>query len=234
MKTQQVPSQSPVQMPRRQIICLWQVFCPCYPLPWIILIILFTSLLESEEGGSSFSTEEEFAESSMHSRGYITGQLFLNLHHCHPLVQELLLSRLLTFYTSKKQFTADVDFFYPFCVSYFRLIFCVATSPTLVRALTFFTSRFSKLCVEGLEFLSVLALWICLHTSRTTLTKYYLFLFLSFVVGMKTTRLLWRCVQLGTSLLSCTKNRFLACATPYLLSFFPVRLLLWLLFTQFG
>ena len=92
-------------------------------------IILFTSLLESEEGGSdSSSAEEESTESSLRSRGYITGQLFLNLHHCHPLVQELLLSRLLNFYTSKKQFTADVDFFYPFCVSYFSLIFCIATS----------------------------------------------------------------------------------------------------------
>lgn len=92
-------------------------------------VSLFTSILESEEGGSdSSSAEEESSESSLRSRGYITGQLFLNLHHCHPLVQDLLLSRLLTFYTSKKQFTADVDFFYPFCVSYFPLTFCVATS----------------------------------------------------------------------------------------------------------
>ena len=92
-------------------------------------ISLFSSFLESEEGGSdSSSAEEESSESSLRSRGYITGQLFLNLHHCHPLVQDLLLSRLLTFYTSKKQFTADADFFYPFCVSYFPLTFCVATS----------------------------------------------------------------------------------------------------------
>ena len=105
-------------------------------------IILFTSLLESEEGGSdSSSAEEESAESSMCSRGYITGQLFLKLHHCHPLVQELLLSRLLTFYTSKKQFTADVDFFYPFCVSYFHLTFlrCHFTNLSLCTNILYFS-----------------------------------------------------------------------------------------------
>jgi hypothetical protein len=32
----------------------------------------------------------------------------------------MLLSRLLDYYTSKKHFTADVDFFFPFCVSLFR------------------------------------------------------------------------------------------------------------------
>ena len=86
--------------------------------------MLLTSLLESEEAGSdSSSAEDESTESKMRSRGYITGQLFLNLHHCHHLVQKMLLSRLLSFYTSKKQFTNDVNFFFPFCVSYFRLTF---------------------------------------------------------------------------------------------------------------
>ena len=70
----------------------------------------------NDSANDTSSGEEESASTRLASQGYITGQLFLNMHHLHRLVQEFLLSRLLTFYTSKKQFTNDVDFFFPFCV----------------------------------------------------------------------------------------------------------------------
>jgi len=196
-------------------------------------VSLFTSILESEEGGSDSSSAEE-----------VCWELFAQqrVHHWTAFLE----STSLPSFGSGSSFIQTPEFLYQqeaihcwrwfllsFLCKLFSLNFLRCHFRTLVRAITYFTSRFSKLCVVGLEFFSVLASWIFSLTSRTTSTKFLLFLFHSSVVGMKTTRLLWRCVELCTSLLSCTKNRFLACATPYLLSFFPVRLLRWLHLTQF-
>ena len=87
--------------------------------PSLFFTFLHTSFSESEDGGddSSSGDDESGGRRSFSSQGYITGQLFLNMHHVHKLLQEMLLARLLDFYATKKQFCNDVDFFFPFSVS---------------------------------------------------------------------------------------------------------------------
>ena len=66
------------------------------------------------------------------------------------MVQELLLSRLLNFYTSKKHFTADVDFFFPFCVSLFRFTFWHSYFPVLYSWTNIFLFSFQQIMRGGL------------------------------------------------------------------------------------
>ena len=116
--------------------------------PSLFFTFLHTSFSESDDGGadSSSGDDESGGRKSISSHGYITGQLFLNMHHVHKLLQEMLLARLLDFYTTKKQFCNDVDFFFPFSVSNIPFISCFL-KPTMQVTMgekSFFTSANSS------------------------------------------------------------------------------------------
>ena len=70
-----------------------------------------------------------------------TGQLFLNMHHLNKLVHELMLSWLVTMYTFKRQFTNDVDFFFPFCVSSFIFAFYFITTCSPPNTIVFISAN---------------------------------------------------------------------------------------------
>ena len=116
--------------------------------PSLFFTFLHTSFSESDDGGadSSSGDDESGGRKSVSSHGYITGQLFLNMHHVHKLLQEMLLARLLDFYTTKRQFCNDVDFFFPFSVSNIPFVsfFFKNTMQVTMGEHSFFTSANSS------------------------------------------------------------------------------------------